>query len=168
MHWGALSSELWKIFMHEVDKRPVKISHCVTSFTIFVSTYWHSEKNDFNIDRTNIFLLKIRNLIFFSKKMYSGGVCTNSEEFMKSLEGPVGAEQPHLILLQAKLDYIPDILPEFRFQRGSKLVKSAIFAIFFCFSNIPAELFILEENFCPLKFKSHRHASFPLTGRSLR
>ena len=68
-----------------------------------------------------------------------------------------------LILLQVKLDHIPDILPQigwpvklpFRLQRGPKWTKSAIFAIFFGFSNIPAELLILEENFCALKVRSH-------------
>ena len=71
---------------------------------------------------------------------------------MKSWEGPGSPEQPHLILLQMKLDYIPDILPQtgcsaklsFRLQRGSKLAKSAIFRIFFGFSNITAKLFILQ------------------------
>ena len=85
------------------------------------------------------------------------------------------AEQPHLILLQVKLDYIPNILLqtgcpaklEFRLQRGSKLATSAIFAIFFGFLNIPAELLILEEYFCPLKFRSHREASFPHFGSLL-
>ena len=32
---------------------------------------------------------------------------------------------------------------------------AAIFAIFSGFSNIPAELLISEENFCPLNFRSH-------------
>ena len=45
---------------------------------------------------------------------------------------------------------------------------TAINAIFFDFSSIPVELFILEENFCLLKFRSHRDASFPPFGRSLR
>ena len=89
--------------------------------------------------------------------------------------GPGRAEQPRLVLLQVKLDHIPNILPQtgcpskfaFKPQRGSKWAKSAIFAIFFGFSNIPAELFILEENFCALKFRSHRDASFPLIGRLL-
>ena len=40
--------------------------------------------------------------------------------------------------------------------------------IFFGFAIIPAELFILEENFCPLKLRSHLDASFPFIGRSLR
>ena len=51
----------------------------------------------------------------------------------------MAAEQPHLQLLQVKLDYIPNILPQtgclakfaFRLQRRSKWAKSAIFAIFF-------------------------------------
>merc|ERR1711867_206155 len=101
--------------------------------------------------------------------MYSGGVCTKCGEFGKSWEGPEAAEQPHLILSQVKLDYIPNILPQtgcpakflFRLQRGSKWAKSAIFPIFFGFSNIPAKLLILEKNFCPHKFRSHRDASFP-------
>ena len=82
---------------------------------------------------------------------------------MKSLVTSGRAEQPHLIFLQMELDYIPNILsqtgcPEkfaFRLQRGSKWAKSAIFSIFFGFSSIPAELFILEENLCLLKFRSH-------------
>ena len=57
---------------------------------------------------------------------------------MESCAGPESAEQPHLILLQVKLDYIPDTLTQtgcpaklsFRLQIGSKLEKSAIFAIF--------------------------------------
>ena len=69
---------------------------------------------------------------------------------MKSCVVSVAAKQPHLILLQVKLDYIPDILLQtgcpgkfaFRLQRGSKWAKSAIFPIFFVFSNIPAELLI--------------------------
>ena len=89
----------------------------------------------------------------------------------------MAAEQPHLQLLQVKLDYIPNILPQtgclakfaFRLQRRSKWAKSAIFAIFFfVFSNMPAELFILEKNFCILKVRSHRDASFPPIGRSQR
>ena len=108
--------------------------------------------------------------------MYSGGVCTKWGEFIKSFVGPGSAEQPHLILLQMKLDYIPNILPQtgcpekfaFRLQRGSKWAKSAIFSIFFGFSSTPAELFILEENLCLLKFRSHWEASFPRFGRSLR
>ena len=96
---------------------------------------------------------------------------------MKSWVTSVGAEQPHLIFLQMKLDYISNILLQtgclaklaFRLQRGSKGAKAASFGIFFVFfSNIPAELFILEENFWPLKFRSHQDASFPLIGRSLR
>ena len=86
---------------------------------------------------------------------------------MKSCEGPDSAKQPHLILLQVKLDYIPNILPQtgcppkfvFRLQR-LKWAKSAIFANFFVFSNMPAKLLILKENFCLLKFRSHRDASF--------
>ena len=82
---------------------------------------------------------------------------------MKSCAVSGAAEQPHLILLLMKLDYIPDILPQtgcpakfaFRLQRGSKLAKSAIFRIFFGFSNITAELLILHQNLCPLKFRSH-------------
>ena len=60
---------------------------------------------------------------------------------MKSCVGPETAEQPHLIFLQVKLDYIPNILLKtrcpaklaFRLQRGSKLPNSAIFRIFFRF-----------------------------------
>ena len=56
-------------------------------------------------------------------------------------------EQPHLILLPTKLDHIPNISPQtgcpakfaFRLQRGSKLAKSAIFRIFWFFSNITNE-----------------------------
>ena len=52
---------------------------------------------------------------------------------MESCVGPGSAEQPHLILLQVKLDYISNILPQagclakfaFRLQRGSKWAKSA-------------------------------------------
>ena len=62
------------------------------------------------------------------------------------------AEQPHLILLQIKPDYIPKILLQtgcpaklaFRPQRGSKVAKSAIFRIFLDFSHITAKLFILQ------------------------
>ena len=91
--------------------------------------------NSDNFD--NDYFVKITN-IFFSKKMYSGGVqCALSEENL------------------VKLDYIPNILQQigcpaklaFRLQRGPKLAKSAIFAIFFGFSNKPAELLTLEENF---------------------
>ena len=54
--------------------------------------------------------------IFFSKKMYSGGGLgrgerTNWGELVKSCEGPDSVEQPTLILLQVKLDYVPNILP---------------------------------------------------------
>ena len=49
-----------------------------------------------------------------------------------------------------------------------KVGKVGYFCHFFGFSNIPAELFILEENFCPLKFRSHRDASFPFFESSLR
>ena len=74
---------------------------------------------------------------------------------MKILVVSERAEQPHLILPQIKLDYIPNILPQtgyrakfsFRLQGGSKLAKSATFGIFQCFSNITAKLFILEESF---------------------
>ena len=86
----------------------------------------------------------IKRLIFFSKKMYSGGMCSRWGEFMIFWVTSEWAEQPHLILLQMKLDYILNILPQtgcpakfaFRLQRGSKLAKSAIFRIFFGFSNI--------------------------------
>ena len=84
--------------------------------------------------------------------MYSGGMCTNWGELVKSWEGPEAAEQSHLILLQVQLDHIPNILPQtvclakfaFRLQRAWKLAKSAIFRIFFGFSYITAELFILQ------------------------
>ena len=70
----------------------------------------------------------------------------------KIFAGVWAAEQPHLILLHIKLDYKPNILPQtgcpeklaFRRQRGLKLAKSAIFRIFFGFSNITAKLFILQ------------------------
>ena len=79
-------------------------------------------------------------------------MCTKGGEFVKSLVVSGSAKQPHLTLLQVKLDYIPNILPQtgclakfaFRLQRASKLAKSAIFRIFFGFSNITAELFILQ------------------------
>ena len=48
-------------------------------------------------------------------------------------------------------------------QRGSKWTKSAIFGIFFGFSKITAELFILEEKLCQLKFRYHRGVSFPFS-----
>ena len=57
-------------------------------------------------------LVELITNIFLSKKMYSGGGCTNWGEFGKSWKGPDAAEQPHLILLQVKLDYIPNILPQ--------------------------------------------------------
>ena len=74
-------------------------------------------------------------------------------------------KQPHLILLQVKLDYIPDILPKtgcpaklaFRLQRRSKLAKSAIFGIF----DLTVKLFIVEEKFCLLKIIFQQAASFP-------
>ena len=92
----------------------------------------------------NIFLLK-------KIRMYSGGV-HQLRRISKIVIGAGAAEKPHLILLQVKLDYIPNILPQtgcpaklsFRLQRGSKLAKSAIFRIFFGFSNITTELFILQ------------------------
>ena len=95
---------------------------------------------------------------------------------METLPASAPAEQPHLILLHVKLDHIPNILPQtgcpvkfaFRLHRGPKWPKSAIFGIFSDFSIITAELFILEESFCLLKFRSHRDASFPYFGYSLR
>ena len=74
--------------------------------------------------------------------------------------GPEGAKQPHLILLQVKLDYMPDILPKPDVRRNSRLGSRGaqngqsrlFFAFFFYFSNITAKLFILEENFCIFKF----------------
>ena len=97
-------------------------------------------------------------------KMYSGGICTTWGEVMEIWVTPERVEQPNFILLQVKPDHIPNRCPAkfaFRLPRGSKWAKSAIFAIFFGFSNIPAEHSILEENFCLLKFRSHRDASFP-------
>ena len=113
--------------------------------------------------------------IFFSKTMYSQ-VCIKWGEFVKSLVTSERAKQPHLLLLQVKLDYIPNILPQtgcpakfaFRLQRGTKWAKSAIFAIFPGFSYIPAELFIVEENFCLLKCRDRQAASLPCFGISLR
>ena len=62
-------------------------------------------------------------------------MCTYRGEFVKSCVTSVPAKQPHLLLLQKKLNYIPNILRQtgcptkfaFRLQRGSKLAKSAIF-----------------------------------------
>ena len=84
----------------------------------------------------------------------------------KILCGPEPAKQPHLILLQVKLDYIPNIFPQTACP--GKLTFRALGSIeaqnkqsrlflpfFFSFSNIPAEPFILEENFCEFKFSSH-------------
>ena len=79
-------------------------------------------------------------------------MCTKRGELVKSWVVLESAEQPHLILLQMKLAYIPNILPQaeypakyaFGLQRGSKSAKSAIFRLFFGFSNITAELFILQ------------------------
>ena len=71
---------------------------------------------------------------------------------MKYCFTSVVAEQPHLILLQVKLDYVRNIMPQtgcpakfaFRLQRGYKSEKPAILGIFFSFSSITAELFILS------------------------
>ena len=79
-------------------------------------------------------------------------------------------------LLQVKPDYIPDIMTQtgcpvefsFRLQGSPKWPKSAIFSIFSDFSIITAELFILEENFCLLKYRFQCDASFPFFGFSLR
>ena len=49
-----------------------------------------------------------------------------------------------------------------------KAGKVGYFCHFFGFSSIRAELFIFEENFCRLKFRSHRDPPFPLIGRSLQ
>ena len=84
--------------------------------------------------------------------MYSGGLCTNWGEFVKSWYGAEPAKQLHLILLQVKLEYIPNILPltgcpeklGFRLQRGSMWAKSA-FCHFFGFSNITDKLIILKK-----------------------
>ena len=128
---------------------------------------------------TFIFLLKKickKLLIFFSKKIYSGSVCTKWGEFVKSCAEPELAKQPHLILLKVKLDYIPNILPltkcsaklAFRLQRGSKMrAKSSIFGIFFDFSKLNAKLIILEEKNCWRKLRSHRDWSFPSFVNSL-
>ena len=94
----------------------------------------------------------LSNKHFLYQENVQWGVCTNWGGFVKSWEGPVGAEQPHLILLQVKLDYRPNILLQtgctakfaFRLQRGSKLAKSAIFRVFFGFPITTAELFILQ------------------------
>ena len=84
------------------------------------------------------------------------------------MSGP--AKQPHLILLQVKLDYMPNVLPQAgcpeKSRLGSREAQSGqnrLFLPFFrFFSNMPAELFILEESFCLLKLRSHRETSFPL------
>ena len=87
----------------------------------------------------NIFLLKKikRNDEFsLARKCIAGG---GWGEFIKFLLA--AADQSHLIFLQVKLDNIPNISPQtgcsakfaFRFQRGSKWEKSAIFAICFWF-----------------------------------
>ena len=75
-----------------------------------------------------------------------------------------------------KLDYISSLLPQtacLGYLRGPKynsrkLTKSAIFGFFFSFFNITLELFIVEEKFCLLKFRSHRAASFPIFVISLQ
>ena len=86
----------------------------------------------------------------------------------------MGAKQPHLILLQVKLDYIPNILAQTGCPANSRLGsreaqsgQNLLFSHFFGFSNIPAKILILEENFCPLKFRPHQDASFPPIRRSL-
>ena len=111
---------------------------------------------------------------FFSKKMYSGG-CTKGGEFGETLVGPEAAKQPNLILFQVKLDYIPDILrqtrcPEkvaFRLQRVSNQAKSAVFDIFFGFSNITAEVYtgcfffiftLCEVPYLPLKLSDSKNS----------
>ena len=61
--------------------------------------------------------------------------------------------------IYVKLDYISSLLPQTAClgkicgprYLGPKLAKSAIFSIFFSFSNITFEIFILEENFYPHK-----------------
>ena len=64
----------------------------------------------------------------------------------------------------------PDVRQNSRLgSRDTQSGQSRLFLpFFFGFSNIPAELFILEENFCPLKFRSYQDASFRLIGRSLK
>ena len=82
-----------------------------------------------------IFMLNLKIQVFNKKKR----VCV---ETLSEENSSVVTEKPHLILLQVKLDYIPDILPQtgcpekvsFRLLRGSKLARSGIFAIFFGFS----------------------------------
>ena len=88
----------------------------------------------------------------------------------------VGANQPHLILLQIKLDYRANILPQtgcpakfaFRLQGGSKRARSAVLAFFFGFSNITAKLFISEEKILLLKFRCYWDAFFSFLGSKLR
>ena len=80
------------------------------------------------------------------------------------------------LFLITKLDYISSLLPQtacLGYLRGPKynsrkLTKSAIFGFFFSFFNITLELFIVEEKFCLLKFRSHRAASFPIFVISLQ
>ena len=52
---------------------------------------------------------------------------------MKSLLASGSAEQPRLILLQVKLDYIPNILPLTRClgSRDAQSVQSRLFSVFF-------------------------------------
>ena len=87
----------------------------------------------------NVFEILANNKHFLQQENVQQGVC-KSEENLENL------------VSRLKLDYIPNILPQtrcpakfaFRLQRGSKLAKSAIFCIFFGFSNITTELFILQ------------------------
>ena len=78
--------------------------------------------------------------------------------------------------IYGKLDYISSLLPQTpclgkicgpRYL-GPKLAKSAIFSIFFSFSNITFEIFIFEENFWIHKYRTHQTASFGVFGMSLR
>ena len=65
--------------------------------------------------------------------------------------------------IYVKLDYILSLLPQTAClgkicgprYLGPKLAESAIFSIFFSFSNITFEIFILEENFCLHKCRAH-------------
>ena len=71
--------------------------------------------------------------------------------------------------IYVKLDHISSLMPQIASLGkicepryfGPKLAKSAIFSIFFSFSNITVEIFILEENFCLHKCRAHQAASFP-------
>ena len=98
---------------------------------------------------------------------------------MEILVGPEPAEPPHLILLQVKIDHIlyqtfcrtPNVQQNLTLgsREAQKVCKVGFFwHFFFGMSKITAKLFILEEKFCLLKFRSHRDASFTFFERSLR